>query len=293
MPSTTSAPVASAFPTQIVAAAVAVLTAFVLWRITSGSKQAKKETPVLNPHEYQDFPLVEKIVVSHNTAIYRFSLPKPTDVLGLPIGQHIAICAEINGKLISRNYTPTSSDDQRGYFDLLVKTYDQGNISKLLSLLKVGDTIKVKGPRGQFNYTPNLSRHLGMIAGGTGLTPMLQIIHAIFKNPEDKTKVSLIYANVTHDDILLKHELDELSAKHSDRFTVQYVLNTPPEGWTGGVGFVSQAQIAEHMPPSSADIKVLMCGPPPMMNAMKKHLEVLNYPAPNTISRLADQVFLF
>lgn len=89
---------------------------------------------------------------------------------------------------------------------------------------------------------------------------MLQIIHAIFKNPEDKTKVSLIYANVTHDDILLKHELDELSAKHSDRFTVQYVLNTPPEGWTGGVGFVSQAQIAEHMPPSSADIKVLMCG---------------------------------
>lgn len=89
MPSTTSAPVASAFPTQIVAAAVAVLTAFVLWRITSGSselltidacltsaypqpifaEQAKKETPVLNPHEYQDFPLVEKIVVSHNTAM--------------------------------------------------------------------------------------------------------------------------------------------------------------------------------------------------------------------------------
>jgi ferredoxin-NADP reductase len=52
---------------------------------------------------------------------YRFGLPHPEDVLGLPIGQHISVAAEINGKEIMRSYTPISSDDDRGHFDLLVK----------------------------------------------------------------------------------------------------------------------------------------------------------------------------
>jgi cytochrome-b5 reductase len=56
-----------------------------------------------------------------NTCSYRFALPKEDDVLGLPIGQHISVSAEINGKDITRSYTPTSSDDDLGHFDLLIK----------------------------------------------------------------------------------------------------------------------------------------------------------------------------
>jgi len=41
--------------------------------------------------------------------------------LGLPIGQHVSVSAEIGGKLVQRSYTPTSSDDDLGHFDLLVK----------------------------------------------------------------------------------------------------------------------------------------------------------------------------
>jgi cytochrome-b5 reductase len=99
-----------------------------------------------------------------------------------------------------------------------------------------------------------------MIAGGTGITPMLQIIHAALKNPDDKTKLTLIYANVNFEDILLKKELDTLAATHPSRFRVYYVLNNAPEGWTGGTGFVSKAQIENHMPLSDHDVKVLMCG---------------------------------
>jgi len=256
-----------------------------------GTKNARK--PVLEPSVWKEFPLAKKIIISPNTALYRFALPKPDDVLGLPIGQHISVSAEIAGKVITRSYTPTSSDDDKGHFDLVVKAYEKGNISKYLSLLKIGDNVRVKGPKGQFNYTPSLSRELGMICGGTGITPMLQIIRAALKNPLDLTKLSLIYANVTFDDILLKAELDELAAQYPKRFSVYYVLNTPPEGWTGGVGFVSKETIEQHLPPTDKNIKVLLCGPPPMMGAMKKHLAELNYPAPNTISKLVDQVFLF
>lgn len=99
-----------------------------------------------------------------------------------------------------------------------------------------------------------------MIAGGTGITPMLQIIRAAMKNPLDLTKINLIYANVSHDDILLKAELDDLAARYPARFSVYYVLNNPPENWDGGIGFVTKDMIEKHMPPTDANIKVLLCG---------------------------------
>lgn len=83
-----------------------------------------------------------------------------------------------------------------------------------------------------------------MIAGGTGITPMLQIIRAIIRGREagDRTEVDLIFANVNKEDILLKEDLDELAAK--DRgIRVHYVLNNPPEKWDGDVGFVTADMI--------------------------------------------------
>ncbi|KAG7450330.1 uncharacterized protein BT62DRAFT_927645 [Guyanagaster necrorhizus] len=254
----------------------------------------KGRSKVLDPASWQEFPLVKKTQVSPNTAVYRFSLPHPNDILGLPIGQHISISAEINGKDIMRSYTPISSDDDRGHFELLIKSYEKGNISRHFSTLRIGDTIRVKGPRGQFTYTPDLVANIGMIAGGTGITPMIQIIRAALKNPTDRTVLSLIYANVNHEDILCKKELDDLQVQYDrSRFKVYYVLNNPPANWNGGVGFVTKDQISDHLPGPELHSKVLMCGPPPMITAMKKHLDELKYPAPRTVSKLVDQVFVF
>ncbi|KAF9190351.1 NADH-cytochrome b5 reductase [Haplosporangium sp. Z 27] len=256
------------------------------------TKKSGPRSPPLDAKEYRRFTLVDKVVVSPNTAMYKFSLPYEDDILNLPIGQHISIMANIGGKEISRSYTPTSSSDDLGHFVLLIKSYPQGNISKLFSELSIGDYVNVRGPKGQFNYTPNMCRAIGMIAGGTGLTPMLQIIRAIVKNPADKTKVNLIFANVTETDILLRAELDALAAKHP-QFKVYYVLNTPPEGWTGGVGFVNAEMIKEHIPAPAGDIKVLLCGPPPMITAMSKITQELGYDKVNAVSKLPDQVFKF
>ena len=143
-----------------------------------------------------------------------------------------------------RSYTPISSDEDKGYFDLLIKSYPTGNISKHVASLMVGQTMKVKGPKGAMVYTPNMVRHFGMIAGGTGITPMLQVVKAIIRGREagDRTEVDLLFANVNSDDILLKEDLDTL-AKQDPKFRVHYVLNNPPEGWTGGQGFVTPDMI--------------------------------------------------
>lgn len=173
---------------------------------------------------------------------YKFKLPQPNNILGLPIGQHVSISAHIDGKDVVRSYTPVSSDADRGFFSLLIKTYPTGNISRFVSNLNIGQTIKVRGPKGQFVYTPNMCKAFGMIAGGTGITPMLQIIRAVCNNPEDKTEIDLIFANVNEEDILLKEDLDEL-ARENANFRVHYVLNNPPEGWSGAQGFVTADMI--------------------------------------------------
>lgn len=110
------------------------------------------------------------------------------------------------------------------------------------------------------------------------------------------THITLLYANVTEDDILLKDELDALERQHSHRFKVYHVLNNPPQGWTQGSGFISEDMIRVHMPPPSkvpGEMKILLCGPPPMMTAMKKHLDAIGYEKPRTVSKKEDQVFMF
>ncbi len=116
-----------------------------------------------------------------------------------------------------------------------------------------------------------------MLAGGSGITPMYQVARAILENLEDKTKVHLIYANVTFEDILLKEELNGLASSYPDSFKVYYVLNEPPEVWNGGVGFVSKEMIKAHCPPPASDIQILRCGPPPMNKAMAAILDDLGY----------------
>ncbi|KAG5644722.1 hypothetical protein DXG03_007851 [Asterophora parasitica] len=285
-------------PTDLVAAATSpavVFTTAVLVATAVYSKLVHKgRSKPLNPDAWIQYPLQKKIQVSPNTAIYRFTLPHPQDVLGLPVGQHISVCAEINGKDVFRSYTPISNDDDRGYFDLLIKSYEKGNISRHFAGLKLGDKIRVKGPKGNFQYTPGLASHISMIAGGTGITPMIQIIRAALKNPLDKTTVTLIYANVNQEDILLKDDLDSLLDVHGGRLKIFYVLNNPPPGWTGGAGFVTKEHIKEYLPnPGNTNSKLLICGPPPMVGAMKKNLAELEYPAPRTVSKLVDEVFVF
>ncbi|KAK2631416.1 hypothetical protein EUGRSUZ_L02937 [Eucalyptus grandis] len=202
----------------------------------------------------------------------------PSSVLGLPIGQHISCRGkDSQGEEVIKPYTPTTLDSDVGYFELVIKMYPQGRMSHHFREMRVGDYLSVKGPKGRFRYQPGQVRAFGMIAGGSGITPMFQVARAILENPKDKTKVHLIYANVTSEDILLREELDGLASSYPDGFKIYYVLNQPPEGWDGGVGFVSKEMIQTYCPAPGPGIQILRCGPPPMNKAMGGHLEALGY----------------
>ncbi|OEL38652.1 NADH--cytochrome b5 reductase 1 [Dichanthelium oligosanthes] len=232
----------------------------------------------LDPENFRKFKLVEKKQISHNVAKFKFALPTPTSVLGLPIGQHISCRGQdATGEEVLKPYTPTTLDSDLGYFELVIKMYPQGRMSHHFREMKVGDYLSVKGPKGRFKYQVGQVRAFGMLAGGSGITPMFQVARAILENPNDNTKVHLIYANVTYEDILLKEELDNMAKTYPDHFKIYYVLNQPPENWNGGVGFVSKEMIQSHCPAPAEDIQILRCGPPPMNKAMAAHLDELNY----------------
>lgn len=234
--------------------------------------------PFLDPERWQALQLVDKKVLTHNTRRFRFALPHQDQILGLPVGQHITIKATLpDGTAVMRPYTPTSDGRARGYVDFVVKVYPEGRMSQAMDALAIGDSLMFKGPKGRFEYTPSGKRAYGMLAGGTGITPMYQLAQAVLKDPNETTHISLIFANVSSDDILLKEELDDLMVRCTGRFKVHYVLNTPPAGWEGGVGFISAEMIKEHLPPPADDVLVLRCGPLPMMQAMEMHLNALGY----------------
>ncbi|RWR74864.1 NADH--cytochrome b5 reductase 1 [Cinnamomum micranthum f. kanehirae] len=241
---------------------------------------SKKPKGCLDPENFKEFKLVKRTQLSHNVAKFQFALPSPTSVLGLPIGQHISCRGKDGtGEEVIKPYTPTTLDSDIGYFELVIKMYPQGRMSHHFREMRVGDFLSVRGPKGRFKYQPGQVRAFGMLAGGSGITPMFQVARAILENPNDSTKVHLIYANVTFEDILLKEELDNLASNYPNRFKIYYVLNQPPEVWDGGVGFVSKEMIQAHCPAPASDIQILRCGPPPMNKAMAAHLDALRYTA--------------
>lgn len=253
----------------------------------------KKRSPAItleDPNVKYPLRLVDKEIISHDTRRFRFALKSPEHVLGLPIGQHIYLSARIDGNLVVRPYTPVSSDDDKGFVDLVVKIYyknvhpkfpEGGKMSQYLESLRIGDTIDFRGPNGLLVYkgkgsfaikadkksppVMTTAKHVGMIAGGTGITPMLQIISAIMKDPKDETVCYLLFANQTEKDILLRPELEEVLVNNPTRFKRWYTLDRAPEGWEYSQGFISEEMVKNHLPPPGEDTLILMCGPPPMI----------------------------
>ncbi|XP_038712668.1 NADH-cytochrome b5 reductase-like protein isoform X2 [Tripterygium wilfordii] len=223
----------------------------------------------LNSDKWIEFKLQDTARVSHNTQLFRFSFD-PTAKLGLDIASCILTRApmaqdtEGKTKYIIRPYTPISDPDAKGYFDFLIKVYPEGKMSQHFASLKPGNVVEVKGPIEKLRYSPNMNKHIGMIAGGSGITPMLKVVEAILKNQDDDTQVSLLYANVSPDDILLKQKLDSLAVSHPN-FKVFYTVDNPSKNWRGGAGYISKDMVVKGLPSPSDDTLILVCGPPGMM----------------------------
>jgi len=259
------------------------------------SKKTKKPGQKIIKNEFQPYKLIKKENLTHDVRRFTFELE---DTLGLPVGGHITLripgVSTEDGDILERPYTPTTSENDKGFFQCVIKIYNDGRFTPHLDKVKVGDFVEVRGPIGRIRYpAPGTfvkkmgkktetvtTKQLNMICGGTGITPMLQLVNQIMSDSNDLTKISMIFGNKTDDDMLCYDYIEEVKqqAKSKGReFSCWYTLDNPPPGWIQGSGFVSANMISEQCYPPSDDTVTVLCGPPGMVKGCRKALESLGH----------------
>jgi len=261
-------------------------------RMWAGAKHDVGNAPVaLNPKKWVPLVIDAKVPLSHDSILLRLKLDSEAHQCGLPVGYHLYLRGEWNGKKVMRAYTPSSLNGTLGAVEFVIKIYfpnvnpsfpDGGMLTQFLNSKNVGDYIDVKGPMGHVEYKGKCSffvdqkemkvDRITMIGGGTGVAPMLQMIVAVLADSGDKTKIKFLYANKSEDDILLKYTLDRLQREHPKRFSVHYTVSKADDAWKGSVGRVNKDMIDEHCFPATGtkgtinvrnlNTVALLCGPP-------------------------------
>jgi cytochrome-b5 reductase len=255
------------------------LTAWYVSRRGTLSGSMANPDPLVEPYVpsgFHPYTVVQKSVISPDSAILRFKLPPSQPTVGLPLPSCLKITHDfpnndVNAEFpnptitLDKSYSPISLPDAEGHFDLLVKGYEPrqgGGLGRYLTDLNVGDTAlaKMKAPRiihGDI-YRPGRWSKIGFVAAGTGIAPHLQMIRAVLADPVDAAELSLIFANRNEDDILMRAELD--GYKTAGTVNVRHVLSKPPANWNGSSGWVTVDDVRQGLPPPGPGVLILVCG---------------------------------
>ena len=232
--------------------------------------------PSLSPTEFKPLRFRESIDLTEWTKIFRFDLSSPVHETGMDVGEYISVAFDLGKETeCIRYYSPISRPEDKGLIDLLIKVDATGCMSHYLNGLKPGQTIHFKGPLGGPKLPVGKYKKIGMIAGGCGISPMLQIIRNELK-ANSSTELTLMYGAIKEDELVFRDLLEEKDRIHTN-LKLYYALNEPPEGWTQGVGFINEDMIREVMHPPEPGTMIVICGPPGMCKVMKQYLDSLGY----------------
>ncbi len=226
------------------------------------------------PRPAQGFVAVPVIAVLHETEdVATFRLARP-EGLDFAAGQFLTVRMPVDGKLIVRCYSISSAPHTSGYLEISVKR--QGLFSGALhATVRPGSTLWVRGPAGGFTYPAGDARPLALLAGGVGITPLISMLrHAVSADPG--RPVTLLYSVTTQRDIAFRNELRVLAARHPQA-TVVVTITRGPHATEVLTGRIDVAKILAHVADPAGSI-FMICGPEPMIEAMRRLLGQLGVP---------------
>ena len=219
---------------------------------------------------FRSFTLGEVIPLTRDVALFRFLLP--TDDSRLTVAPCTSLEARFYmdakiGSVVTRHYTPISIHS-KGYFDIVVRKQSRGKMTNHLFGMMPGDEIEFRLAPQRLQYKPNKWKEIGMICGGTGITPMMQILtQALDSDPTDKTRFSMVFCNRTEENVFLKTTLDDYEKRFPDRFRVTYGVDMTldPATWGGFEGFADEDVLRKTMPKRGKGSIILLSGPDEML----------------------------
>lgn len=221
---------------------------------------------------YQETPDVKtfRLVACHGGGIPFSYLPGQFLTLTLPVGD----------KPIRRSYTISSSPTQGYYCEITVKREEHGAGSRYLhDKLAVGDTLEVQAPSGRFVFTGEDADHIVLIAGGVGITPMMSVARALTDMAWDG-RVDFIVACTDPEHFIFEVELARLQEVHDNLHVFVAMSRIDADRTDYRKGRLSRELLEEWVPDIKA-ARVHLCGPPAMMDAVRKMLSELDVPEDN------------
>lgn len=193
-------------------------------------------------------------------------------------GQHVDIrlTAE-DGYQAQRSYSIASPPEDE-LLTLTVERVDDGEVSPYLAGdLRAGDQFELRGPiGGYFVWTVAMRGPLCLIAGGSGIAPLMAMLrHRARRNV--RAPASLLYSSRSLEDIIYREELDEMARRDRDLRVVHTLTRKQPEGWLGHRRRVDKAMLAETSFPPEQNPKVFVCGSTPFVEDVSRFLVELGH----------------
>jgi len=209
---------------------------------------------------------------------YTFVPDQPVHFAYKP-GQFITLELPIDGHVLRRSYTISSSPTRPHSFAITVKRVPKGWVSNWLhEELKVGAECTVSGPYGDFSCVDHPADHLLMISGGSGVTPMMSMLRFL---ADTAAPTSIVFINNvrTPADIIFEKELMDLSARFGEALQLGILPTNLPLGqaWPSLVGPWSEAALLA-LAPDFMERETFVCGPPGYVEMVRGTLEQLGYP---------------
>lgn len=153
---------------------------------------------------------------------------------------------------------------------------EAGDFTDRIGSLRPGARAFLDGPHGHLVLPGREAGPLVFIAGGVGIAPALSILRQL-RSEGDKRPLHLVYGNRVRDQICFAEELEAMQRTLDLR--VDHVLAEPPAGWPGATGRLDRETLAPLLDvPGRADALYLLCGPPPMIEAVGRALDSLGVP---------------
>ena len=192
-------------------------------------------------------------------------------------GQFLSFDVEVRGETLRRAYSLANAALPGARRHITVKRVAGGRVSNhLVDHAAAGQVLRVFGPSGDFVVRPDPSRRrkLVLLAGGSGITPIVSIAETVLA-VEPFSQLVLIYGNRRIDDVIFRERLDALVARYGSRFVVDHVLEEADEGWPGARGRLDAAVTSERLDAlgfEGDDVDYYVCGPAPMREAVREAL---------------------
>ncbi len=195
-------------------------------------------------------------------------------------GQHYDVrLTAPDGYQAQRSYSIGSEPERQGEIDLTVERLEDGEVSAYLhDVVILGDQIEVRGPiGGYFVWEVSMNGPLLLIAGGSGIVPLMSMIrHRARAGSQVPTR--LLYSVRAPEDVIYDEELRRLRAFNQGLEIFFTFTRSQPPDWTGYARRIDKHMLSEVVEPFGKEPLIYVCGPTLMVESVANHLVQIDIP---------------